>query len=966
MNTKDLLKGLNENQKKAVIHQEGPLLIIAGAGTGKTKVITTRIAYLISKKLAKPEEILALTFTEKAAQEMEERVDILVPYGYTNIWISTFHSFGDKILRENALEASLSSDFKVLDESSQAIFLRDHLFEFELDHYLPLGNPTRYIKALISFFSRLKDEVIFPSELLEFAKKKYIKNSNDSDAQKMMELAIAYEKYEILMRESGHVDYGDQILRCIELFTKNPKLLNNYQKKFKYILVDEFQDTNYSQNEFLKMLSKASNITVVGDDDQSIFRFRGAAISNILDFKETYPDAKEIVLNQNYRSTQQILDSAYKLIQHNNPDRLEIKYKINKKLKALSNGNSIKHIHCDTHLTESDKAAKIIKEKVDLGEYKYKDFAILFRANNHAQNFIQSLNSLGIPYKFSGGSGLYQRLEVRNIISFINTLTDTNDNLSFYHLASSEIYNVNPSELVALNSMAKRTNKSFRIILKDKNLLEELKIDEKTLEKLDKLTSDLEEISKSIPTHTAGELIYKFIKDSNYLPSLLKEDSVENEIKIQNIAKFFDKANAFEQTSFDRSILKFKEYQDMLLEVDENPELADLDPDIDAVNLLTLHKSKGLEFDVVFMVNLIDGRFPQRKRGESISIPSEILKEKLPEQDQHLQEERRLFYVGITRARKELFLTTADNYGGKRSSKISQFILEAIDEPYLAKDIIKNNSKSTIERFQKVDPIEFPSSFFTKDNRLNLSPHQIDDYLSCPLKFKYIHILKVPIIKHHSVHYGSAIHNAIENYFLYKLENKEISLELLWEFFEKAWVSEGFITRDHEEERLRVGREALKNFYEKQKIENRLPSNIEEKFSFDLLFDSKNKVRINGRFDVIYKDKNFIEVSDFKTSRVTEKDKADLRAKQSLQLGIYAFACKNLYGKLPDLVSLNFIEACIKGEAVKTEKDLEKLEKQIYEISGKIRSKEFNPSPSYQQCDICAYKDICPYTQVNI
>lgn len=965
MNTKDLLKELNKNQKEAVMHNGGPLLIIAGAGTGKTKVITTKIAYLISEKLAKPDEILALTFTEKAAQEMEERVDILVPYGYTNVSISTFHSFGDRILRENSLDASLSSDFKVLDESSQAIFLRDHLFEFDLDFYRPLGNPTKYIKALISFFSRLKDETIFSEDLLKYAKSKIDKNDLDEENKKIFELAKAYDMYETLMRESGNIDYGDQILRCIEIFKKNRSVLSSYQKKFKYILVDEYQDTNYAQNEFLKMLAKKSNITVVGDDDQSIFRFRGAAVSNILDFKKTYPKAKEIVLMHNYRSTQKILDSAYNLIQHNNPDRLEVKYKINKKLKGLSEGENIKHIHCGNYLAEADHVVQIIKDNVNTKKYSYKDFAILFRANNHSESFIQALNATGIPYKFSGGSGLYQRPEIRNIISFIKALVDFNDNLSFYHLASSEIYGINPSNLLAFNAIIKRTNKPFRIILQDKSLYDELKIDDKTKDKLENILLDLEKISKSITNHTAGELIYKFIKDTGYLSKLLKESTVSNELKVQNIARFFDKINSFEQISFDKSIVKFKEYQDMLLEVGENPELADLDPDIDAVSLLTLHKSKGLEFNTVFMVNLIDGRFPQRGRSETITIPEEIIKENIPSNNHQLQEERRLFYVGITRAKKELYFTNSDNYGGKRNSKISQFVLESLDKPYLPKNILKTSPENFIKRFKKSNPVEIPASFFTKDNRLNLSPHQIDDYLSCPLKFKYIHILKVPILKNHAVHYGSAVHSAVEKYFTYKLNKKDIALEELWGFFERAWVSEGFITREHEEERLRIGRETLKNFYENQKIENKIPSKIEEKFDFDILFDNGNKVRVNGRFDVIFENNNFIEVSDFKTSLVKEKEKADIRAKQSMQLAIYALACKEIYGKLPDLVSLYFIEGGVKGETIKTEKDMDKLKQQIFEVSENIRKKQFDPAPSFKQCDFCAYKDICPFTETK-
>ncbi len=974
MNTKELLKDLNKEQKQAVTYNKGPLLIIAGAGTGKTKVITSKIAYLISEKLAKPEEIVALTFTEKAASEMEERVDVLVPYGYSNVLISTFHSFGDFILRENALEANLDPDFQIMDESSQAIFIRDHLFEFDLNHYRPLSNPTYHIKELIKFFSRLKDEVVSPSEFLEFAKKE-TKGKKDEEAERLIELAKAYKTYEDLKQESGKVDYGDQVLKTINLFKKSPNILKTYQKQFKYILVDEFQDTNYAQNELLKMLAKKSrskddqsltgNITVVGDDDQSIFRFRGAAVSNILDFKKTYPNAQEIVLTKNYRSTKEVLDSAYNLIQHNNPDRLEVKYKISKKLVTDKQGPKIEHLSFDNFKTEADKVAEIISNKISKEKIPASKIAILVRANNHASEFMDSLKQRGIPYKFSGGAGLWERPEIRVLVSFINSVTDTKDSLSFYHLATSDIYKIDPNELTFISSVARRKNKSMREILLESEIISQKYLLDDTRKKLDKVILDLKKFSKLIPSHTAGELLYQFIKETNWLKELLKTETPENEVKIQNIAKFFEKINDFEKTSFDKSIIKFKLYLDMLLEADDNPKTADYDPDLEVVNVITVHKSKGLEFEVVFMVCLSQDKFPGRRRREQIPVPEKLIKETLPEGDYHLEEERRLFYVGMTRAKSQLYLTNAYDYGGVRVSKLSQFVAEALDKPQLASKTHKLLPHLKIEKYRKAEREELPEWFFTKDGRLNLSPHQIDDYLSCPLKFKYVNILKVPILAHHSVHYGSAIHEAIAYYFTKRLRNRPVILEDLWTVFENAWVSEGYITREHEEKRLRAGREALKAFFEKEKAETRLPQKIEEKFSFNLETDA-GIVRVNGRFDIVYNDKTGVEISDFKTSNVTEKEDAQRRAKQSTQLDIYALAWFKMYDKNPDIVSLQFVESGLKGTATKTEKDFEKLQEKIGEVAGKIKNSEFKATPSYMQCGICAFRDICPYTETKI
>ena len=367
------MEGLNVQQQEAVTSTEGPLLIIAGAGTGKTTAITRRIAYLIEKKLAKPSEILALTFTEKAAGEMEERVDVLVSYGYIDTWIGTFHSFGNRVLQENAIDLGLSPDFKVLTRPSQILFFQQNLFAFKLSYYRPLSNPTKFIEAILQFISRCKDEDISPVDYKRYVRK--FKKTNprklgltkkewEAEVERQEELANVYERYESLKTNAGLVDFGDQITLTLKLFREKPTILKKYQQQFKYILVDEFQDTNWAQNELVKLLAKPKdNICVVADDDQSIYRFRGAAISNVLEFKKTYLQAKIVTLLENFRSGQPILDSAYRLIRHNDPDRLEVKENINKKLLAVNKNSSgpPKEIYAETLSDEADAVAKKIE-----------------------------------------------------------------------------------------------------------------------------------------------------------------------------------------------------------------------------------------------------------------------------------------------------------------------------------------------------------------------------------------------------------------------------------------------------------------------------------------------------------------------------------------------------------------------------------------------------------------------------
>ena len=333
--TEGILEGLTEQQRAAVTHERGPLLIVAGAGTGKTAVITRRIAWLVTGRRAKPAEILALTFTDKAAAEMEERVDILVPYGYTDVRISTFHAFGDRLLRDHALDLGLAPDFRILTKAEQVIFFRERLFEFPLDYYRPLGDPTRYVEGMLALISRAKDEDITPAEYVAFTDTVVAQAASDpSDkelaehARRQREIALTYKRYQELLAAEGCVDFGDLITLSLKLLREHPTILAEYQQQFKHILVDEFQDTNYAQFQLVRVLAAADpepNVAVVGDDDQSIYKFRGAAISNILNFMDVYPGVRQIVLTTNYRSHQAILDTALRLIRHNNPDRLEVK-----------------------------------------------------------------------------------------------------------------------------------------------------------------------------------------------------------------------------------------------------------------------------------------------------------------------------------------------------------------------------------------------------------------------------------------------------------------------------------------------------------------------------------------------------------------------------------------------------------------------------------------------------------------
>lgn len=952
---------LNDEQKEAVEYGEGPLLIIAGAGTGKTTVITQRIVHLISSKKARPEEILALTFTEKAALEMEERVDILLPYGYADVWISTFHSFGDRVLREHALELGLTPDFRVLSQPEQAIFFKEHLFDFPLLYYRPLGNPTKHIEAILKVISRTKDEDISPEEYLIYAEDlmKNATTNNDNElteiASKQLEIAETYRTYQNLMTREGFVDFGDQVNLTLNLFRNHPSILRRYQDRFRYILVDEFQDTNYAQFQLVKILSERyKNITVVGDDDQSIYKFRGAAISNILNFMNYYPNAKQVVLIRNYRSGQRLLDSAYRLIQHNNPDRLEVKNRINKRLIAHEEGFPVTFLHYDTVSSEADGIAKLIKEKI-ASDYRYKDLAILVRANNDADPILRAFNMNCIPFRFTGNRGLYIRPEVKLLIAFLKSISRFGDSVSLYHLASSELYRLKMSDLILCMNRASRGNQTLHYIfshLDEIPELEEISVEGKaTIQKLMEDIKRYVELSKDSPT---GQLLYKSLIESGYLARLSQEGNPQSDEKVQNIARFFEIVKNFGFITLLDRVPQFVDHLDLMIEAGDDPPAAEADLDSDAVQVMTIHKAKGLEFLVVFMVGLVERKFPTDKRADPIEIPEPLIKDILPAGDFHMEEERRLFYVGMTRAKKELFLTCARDYGGQRARKLSRFISESLDLPDVREPVIKTSALEALKGFAQQNEEAISMHPSSEDGILTLSHYQIDDYITCPLKYKYVHILRVPILRHHAIIYGYAIHEAIKEYHRRRVAGLPVTDGDIIRVFEGAWRSEGFLTREHEEKRFETGKEALRKFFREER-EKDPPTHIEKDFGFLL-----DKNLIKGRWDRVDIRNGEVIIIDYKTSEVYKEEDAHRKAKESLQLSIYALAYKERFGKIPEKLELRFIESGLIGITVKKEKDLLKTVDLIREVSEGIRKKDFSAMPTYIACDYCAYQGICP------
>jgi DNA helicase II / ATP-dependent DNA helicase PcrA len=1006
-----LLGGLDPDQLRAVTHGEGPMLVVAGAGTGKTQVITRRIAWLIATRRARPSEILALTFTDKAAEEMAVRVDQLVPYGYTDTAISTFHAFGDSLIREYALELGLPTDVRVLSRPEVVIFLREHLFEFDLDAYRPLGDPTRFLGALATLFSRCKDEDIGPAEYLAHADLLLAEaaavaapaqaqahgTADESAAEReragqQAELAGAYATYQSLMAANGCIDFGDQVALALRLVRTSAGAREAIAGRFRYILVDEFQDTNRAQAELVALLADGHrNVTVVGDDDQAIYAFRGAAIDNILAFQDRYVGARTIVLRRNYRSLAPILDASYRLIRFNDPDRLEVRTGIAKRLRPERRTATPPPLRLEVFATGSEEADWIAAEigrRVADGAAP-RDHAILVRANGHADPILRGLNMAAIPWRFSGTSGLYSRPEVRLLLAFLRVVADLESSVDVYALAASELYGLGGEDLTAIVNMARRRNRSVWAILDELDQQPGiLRVAPATRATVARLVSDLRAYAAAAHEQPAGELLYRFLRGSGLLGRLAATDSVAADEALGNIARFFEIVRAQSAILTDDRAVFVARHLETLIEAGDDPATAELDPEADAVAVLTVHKAKGLEFPCVFLPGMVAGRFPSAGRKDGLPLPTRLGRGQLPTTESAMAEERRLCYVAMTRARDELILSHAADYGGARARRVSPFVLEALDLPAAAGTPGAGAATPSVaDRLAVFDAPPQASALARGPiaEPLSLSFYQVDDYLTCPLKYKYAHVLRVPLAPHHAIIYGAALHKAVQLFHQRQAKGTVMSEAELDETFTAAMSNEGFVSRQHEEARLEAGRAALRRFRTAQLQPGAvIPTYVEREFSFQLGGD-----RVRGRWDRVdvvpieapetaepsvssaptadvvsptleMMGPERVTITDYKSSDVRDPVKARQRARDSLQLQIYAMGYEAMTGRLPNALALHFLESGLVGEVPVDPKRLAKARQKIERAAAGIRVRDYEPTPGYLACTYCAFREICP------
>jgi len=775
------------------------------------------------------------------------------------------------------------------------------------------------------------------------------------------EIARAYRAYQKMLLESDSFDFGDLISYTIKLLKERPSILQKYRHQFKYILVDEFQDTNTAQYQLIKMLvNKKRNLTVVGDDDQSIYRFRGASIGNIMRFKDDFPDAVETVLNENYRSCQEILDLSHRFIIQNNPYRLEEKLGINKALKAQKEGVAeIQHFHAIDLVEEAQiVAGKILDLKDQNPEASWSDFAILVRANDTALPFISALQNTGIPYQFMALSGLYSTPIIVDLLSYAKLLDNYHESTSAYRVLGFSCWGILTEDLVKIAHEARKKAKSIYEIMKTVSSVPGL--DELSVAKVLKIVSWIEKHTCLAQEKKPIEVLTHFLYDSGYLEGVNKQAPAEMKENLDYLQQFFKKVKSEEIASPSLRLKEFMAIINMEMEAgDAGKLMVDVEAGPELVKIMTVHKAKGLEFDYVFIPSLVDRKFPSDERPEQIPLPATLFSDIDDDDALHIREERRLFYVAMTRARKGLYFSSGEDYGGIRSKKLSRFLNE------LGYNAPISEKKESLIKVAEEQAEVLLGDFFPK----KFSFSQMATYEKCPLLYKYANILKIPVFGGPAQTFGQVIHSTLQEFLSQcfaiseafqvdllnvqkQAETKVLPIEKLYEIYASKWSDDWYQSEAQKEEYRKKGFGMLKNFYQDFTATKPKVKFLELPFSFKL-----GEYKFSGRIDRVDEsmDGN-VRIVDYKTGELkNEKLSTDDRR----QLLFYQIAAEEGLNLRVGQLAYYYLSENKQLPFIGKESEKEKLKVRFLAIIEDIKAGKFEANPNQFSCAYCDYRHIC-------
>ncbi len=966
---------LNPEQRKAVEHADGPMLVIAGPGSGKTRVITTRIVNLLENVPGlQPENILALTFTEKAAGEMKTRVKQALPDLETAPHISTFHAFCYSVLRQRHFER------KLLDTVDVWIFLRRRMEQLGLEYYQKLAAPGAFLHDLNSFFSRCQDDLVGPREFEAYVRKlesEFLqldpaeRQLREEELRKQQELARVFRTSRELIEEAGASSLGSLVSETVRLWEREPETLERYHREFRYVLVDEFQDSNYAQVQLLaRLVPPPYNLMAVGDDDQAIYRFRGAAHGSLAMFKSAFSGAQVVFLNRNYRSTRRILRASDGVIERNH-------HEISKPQLITNNpeGAKVVLLSSPDYATEAAGVATMVEDLLRKGTAA-SHLAILYRAHSHRDLVVREFRRRKIPFVIRGLS-LLSTTVIRDLLAYLRLAHSPHDNISLTRVLLQRRWQF--PEALALDVRRQASKKRCSIYDAIRDMEGSLFTEELERTHWRELKSILGELRKKAE-HIPVTAVIDRMRERLELTFL--SDSAD----VKYLEAFRKFLSDWEEKSETRKLEEFMEYFGYFLEAGGKIEAPRPAGASNAVQMMSIHAAKGLEFPVVLILSVAARRFPHSEQKAVIDFPDELRKGPPAPPNIHLEEERRLFYVAMTRAREKLYISGV----GKKGRKASVFVDDLLSDPATtARDIekieledspppnpepsrklprskAKNNGEAQQSLFS--DPAPSPSTVHPplaewarsapavpSDGKLRLSATAIETYLDCPLKFKFSHLCHIPTRPQAALTFGNIMHQAVRHYFQLRKQGP-VPPESLGEFYLHAWKNAGFQDRYQEETYKQSGLNQLRGFAERH---NAVPIDatavrMEVHFAFEL-----EDIVLEGRIDQINPSSppptHEVELVDYKTGRPRSQKDAD----KSLQLSVYALAARRQLGLQPRSLIFYNLTNNRPVASVRTEKELGSVEQKILDAAVEIRRMNFPPKPGFV-CRYCEFGPICP------
>ena len=955
----EFLKNLSPNQRKAVESEARSLLVLAGPGTGKTRVLVSRILHLLNEQCS-PERILALTFSKKATHEMEERLLSSRPEMASRVEISTLHAFCVNLVQQQGFRLGLRRKLELLSESQSHLLFRRQASQLPFQFFVKSSSIDSVIDDLLIFFQDCKDEGLWPENLMSFAQSLPDQTEDDRVIkQEWVALGDLYNAFQSYCFEEGRLDFGDAVLGALRLLDDHPIVTKNLQDQYDHILVDEFQDTNWTQIQFLrKICGPRTQIFVVGDDDQAIYRFRGASYSAFQFFEELFPQPEFIELNETYRLSKSVAAVATSLIQANGSHR----YRPDKSIVSLKKDSPI----VTWAIAQSfDDEARWIKEKItqliDQGVAPF-EIGILVRSHAHAEKIYAQLLEAGIPTESSKSVSFENTPILQDALSFFQIFRNPADNISLLRLLDSPFLRLKAEDIFLFCESAKFGKLSyFQHISPDV-------VSGMSDEARGRLLFFKEFIEKNFSQgarQPASHLLLRWVEDSEVIPYLLTNSRKQ---EIHELALFLRSLQDWEITQKGASLFETLD----LLESMKKERLSFGDEESSfspnhQVRILTVHASKGLEFDYVFVPSLVGRRFPSTYQTPTWILPDEVRKERAPNKQSHLEEERRLLYVAITRAKEKLFLSSLEKKGTRASLFVSEDIEKKVSPAFFEKIRIDRQtpeavlSSMTRSVFSRASARENSPVFSKKDRPLSLSFSQLDKFDKCPLSYWFAFELRIPSPPHASLLTGSAIHEALE-VFYQRIKNESAPAEEeLLKIFETIFHRIQNETGGLSSQDLELAKTKLSDFYRAQKGVFVSPLALEKEFVFKV-----GEHSIKGKIDRVDQDGDGVQIIDYKTGKSRNSaDPEDQKfAEQSLQFSIYALAARECFDWNVKALSFYYVYDNQVLTTTRNEEQLAKTKEKILDAAARIQAGNFEPKPGFI-CQWCEFQKICPSSKLN-